>query len=157
MRLFIIGVLISAISGCGFTLRGSQPLPVSLQTLSVVSADNQDPLKKVLIRNLQQRQIVTSTESSVPKLMVNDGVLNRRLLSLFTTGQVAEYELIYSVTWQLWKPGDEAPQTFQFEILREYQDDPDQVLAKSRETNLILQEMRQQAAERILRTLASQN
>lgn len=43
---------------------------------------------------------------------------------------------------------------FEFQLTREYQDDPDQVLAKSRELDLILAEMRRQAADRIIRQLS---
>jgi len=44
-------------------------------------------------------------------------------------------------------------QTVEFDVTRDYQDDPDAVLAKSRELDLVLGEMRQQAAERIIRQI----
>ena len=44
----------------------------------------------------------------------------------------------------------------QFEVVRDYQDDPDQVLAKSRELELMLDEMRDEAADIIIRRLSSQ-
>jgi LPS-assembly lipoprotein len=47
------------------------------------------------------------------------------------------------------------PLNFSFELNRDYQDDPDIALAKSRELSLLLSEMRQQAADRILREMAS--
>ena len=44
----------------------------------------------------------------------------------------------------------------QFEVVRDYQDDPDQVLAKSRELELMLSEMRDEAADIMIRRLSSQ-
>jgi LPS-assembly lipoprotein len=41
-------------------------------------------------------------------------------------------------------------------VAREYQDDPDQVLAKSRELELVLNEMRTESADRMIRLLSSQ-
>ena len=41
-------------------------------------------------------------------------------------------------------------------VAREYQDDPDQVLAKSRELDLVLDEMRAESADRMIRLLSSQ-
>jgi len=43
----------------------------------------------------------------------------------------------------------------QFEVVRDYQDDPDRALAKSRELTLLLNEMRKVAADKILRDMAS--
>jgi LPS-assembly lipoprotein len=50
---------------------------------------------------------------------------------------------------------DRETQAFTFEINRDYQDDPDNALAKSRELTLMLSEMRQQAAVSIVRNIAS--
>ena len=77
------------------------------------------------------------------------------MLSVFPTGQVAEYELIYSVNYTVTFPG-EPPQDSYIEVLREYQDDPNELLAKSRELDLVMSEMRQEAADRIIRLLPSQ-
>ena len=74
-------------------------------------------------------------------------------MSLFSYGQVAEYELIYSVHYQVRFTGEDA-QDFRFELYRDYQDDPNLALAKSRELSLLLNEMRTAAADKILRDLA---
>ena len=93
-------------------------------------------------------------DETAPELKITEDSLNRRTLSLFENGQVAEYELIYGVKYQLQFPNEEL-KTFAFELNRDYQDDPDRALAKSRELNLILSELRLQAADKILRDLAS--
>jgi LPS-assembly lipoprotein len=49
--------------------------------------------------------------------------------------------------------GEDAEQ-FTFELYRDYQDDPNLALAKSRELSLLLSEMRASAADKILRDLA---
>ena len=94
-------------------------------------------------------------EPAILDIRLQGDDLNRRLLSLFPTGQVAEYELILSVRYLIAFPGKE-PQAVEFEVTREYQDDPDAILAKSRELQLVLTEMRQQASERIVRLIPSQ-
>ncbi|MFC6439900.1 LPS assembly lipoprotein LptE [Bowmanella sp. JS7-9] len=158
MRNLLLIVSLLTLTACGFHLRGSQPIPLNLQTLWLTSQDHQDPLFAVLKKRMARHEItlLEQGDEQHAQLLVNDGAVSRRLLSLFPSGQVAEYELIYTVRWSLWRPGDDSAEWFEFDILREYQDDPDQVLAKSRETALIMQEMRQQAAERIMSTLATQ-
>ena len=105
--------------------------------------------------------MLKSKTAKSPELRIVSDKLDRRTLSLFQNGQVAEYELIYAVHYQLrfatnqqGEPSDEQ-QDFHFELNRDYQDDPDIALAKSRELSLMLREMRQEAANKILRDMAS--
>ncbi|MGJ8691891.1 MAG: LPS assembly lipoprotein LptE [Thalassotalea sp.] len=153
--------LLLLINACGFQLRGEYLLPEQLKTLKVTSVDKYGELTRILKQHLKINQVnlVSSTASSattkpVPELRVLKDTLDRRTLSVFPNGQVAEYELIYKVRYQLLIDG-QAPQDFEFELNRDYQDDPDFALAKSRELNLLLSEMRQIAADRILRAMAS--
>ena len=90
----------------------------------------------------------------MPELRLLKDKLDRRTLSVFPNGQVAEYELIYTVIYEL-RFANEDIQTFTFEINRDYQDDPNLALAKSRELSLMLGEMRQESADRILRNMAT--
>jgi LPS-assembly lipoprotein len=61
---------------------------------------------------------------------------------------------VYTIKYQIQFPAQD-PQEIEFDVTREYQDDPDAVLAKSRELDLIQNEMRQEAANRIIRQIAS--
>ena len=97
-------------------------------------------------------KLLTELDPKAPALMLQQDSLERRTLSLFPNGQVAEYELIYRVKYQLLLP-DQDIQEFQFELTRDYQDDPNLALAKAKELDLLLQELRNQAASRIIRQL----
>jgi LPS-assembly lipoprotein len=88
----------------------------------------------------------------LPNKVFKQILMARRLLSVFSTGQVAEYELIYAVNYML-HFADMKPQNYTFTLIREYQDDPRQVLAKTRELNLVLNELRQEAAATIYQRL----
>ena len=154
-------VLLGAISACGFTLRGSQQLPEHITQVEVRSLSAHDPQARALANRLPVYQL-NHTRAARPEELGSTVIidlkpenLDRRLLSVFQTGQVAEYELIYQVEYRLIFP-DQEPINAVVEVLREYQDDPDQVLAKSRELDLILDEMRDDAADRIIRLMASQ-
>ena len=139
--------------GCGFKLRTASVLPNDLQTL-VVTANNPDSqLFAELQKSLALSNINTtdSSSSSAELKLLNDS-LTRRTLSLFPNGQVAEHELIYTVRYQLIRD-KQKPITNSFELTRNYQDDPDNALAKSREMELILNELRAQASNLIIRQL----
>ena len=72
-------------------------------------------------------------------------------MSLFSSQQ----ELIYTVRYKVQFPDQEAILAT-FDVIRDYQDDPDHVLAKSRELDIVLDEMRNEAADIIIRRLSSQ-
>jgi LPS-assembly lipoprotein len=141
------------LSSCGFHLRGN--LPLSHFPAMYVQSQRHSELAALVSARLQHNkvQLLDSYQQSAPMLQLVDDSLERRTLSLFPNGQVAEYELIYKVRYALTMP-DKEPQQYQFEIFRDYQDDPNQALGKAKELELLLDELRQQAANRILRQLS---
>ncbi len=147
--------LTSLISSCGFQLRGDYLLSDELQTLYVSSSDVHGELTRLVKQHLIRNKVNVLKHKNVtaPELRIMSDKLDRRTLSVFQNGQVAEYELIYAVHYQL-RFANEESQNFRFELNRDYQDDPNLALAKSRELSLLLSEMRSSAADRILRDMA---
>ncbi|MEE2022771.1 MULTISPECIES: LPS-assembly lipoprotein LptE [Alkalimonas] len=152
LRLLLFVVLAWQLTGCGFQLRGQ--LPLQLFDGVYLQAERHSELATILRQRLQSHQIVllNQPEQDSPSVYLLHDSLERRTLSLFPNGQVAEYELIYQVRYSIQTPGAEA-QVFEFELFRDYQDDPNRALAKARELELMLAELREQAAQRILRQL----
>ena len=157
----ILMITTLALASCGFHLRSDKTLPSNTDYLYVQATSQNAPLVRALENRMKVYQIkggpeaARGQEETTITLRLQPESLDRRLLSVFATGQVAEYELIYAVRYTVLFPNGEELKT-SFEVLREYQDDPDQVLAKSRELNLVLSEMRLEAADRIIRLLSSQ-
>lgn len=140
------------LTSCGFHLRGS--LPLERYPAIFVDAKKHSELASLLSEQLESNavKLLTKLDPKAPALMLQQDSLERRTLSLFPNGQVAEYELIYRVKYQVLLPGRDI-QEFQFELTRDYQDDPNLALAKAKELDLLLQELRSQAASRIIRQL----
>ena len=88
-------------------------------------------------------------------IAINRDELSRRTLSLSGSGQVAEYELIYSVDYSI-NEANKDPVDLRIEVYRDYQDDPNFALAKTRERELLVAEMREEAARRMLRQILAQ-
>jgi LPS-assembly lipoprotein len=154
-RLSLVFALLSSIllSSCGFHLRGD--LPLSHFPAMYIQSERHSELAALLSSRLEYNKVelLGSYQQSAPMLQLLSDTLERRTLSLFPNGQVAEYELIYKVRYMLTMPEGEA-QPYEFELFRDYQDDPNQALAKAKELELMLGELRQQAANRIMRQLA---
>ncbi|MGB1197651.1 MAG: LPS assembly lipoprotein LptE [Thalassotalea sp.] len=156
IRTISIGICISLLASCGFNLRGDYFIAAQLQHLNVNSVDKYGELTRLVKQHLLLNKVnITPTyDNTLPELKILKDTLDRRTLSVFPNGQVAEYELIYTAHYQL-RFASEDFQSFKVELNRDYQDDPDLALAKSRELALMLSEMRQEAANRIIRKLAS--
>ena len=153
ISLTLVTVMLSA---CGFKLRGDYLLAPELQTIYVSSVDKHGELTRLVKQHLaiNHVNVIKIYNSEIPELKILKDTLDRRTLSVFENGQVAEYELIYTVRYQL-QFAEQDVRIFSFELNRDYQDDPNIALAKSRELNLLLSEMRQSAADRILREMAT--
>ncbi len=140
------------ISSCGFQLRGQ--LPLAKYPAIYLQGDQHSQLLTELSTQLRRNNVQLPEQSSlqIPQIKLDQDSLQRRTLSLFPNGQVAEYELIYTVNYQLQLPNQD-PVPFQIELFRDYQDDPNRALAKARELDLLLAELRGQAVGRIIRQL----
>lgn len=141
------------LSGCGFHLKQASDMPADLTVIQLQGADTRSALFEQLQTTLKQNDIALSNQANLPVLYLHPANLERSTLSLFRNGQVAEYGLTYRVSYSLTRP-NQTPIEKQFELYRNYQDDPDFALAKSREMTLIIRELRQQASQRIVRELS---
>ncbi|WP_417658617.1 LPS assembly lipoprotein LptE [Pseudidiomarina sp.] len=148
-------ILTTALSGCGFQLRDNYQLPAAMQAVSV-QAPAFSEFSQVLQRRLTLAgaELVDSAQADMTIEVLSDQ-LDRRTLSLSQSGQVAEYEMIYTVNYQIIQQGSE-PQKLQVEVYRDYQDDPNFALAKTREREVLIREMRDDAARQLLRQTIAQ-
>ncbi|QIZ77582.1 LPS assembly lipoprotein LptE [Ferrimonas lipolytica] len=142
------------LSGCGLRLQGNYQYPEQLSQVQLQSNDEYGELHRLMQERFREHSIQVVDDNNAPKIWLNDDRLERATLSLFPSGQVAEYELIYSVSFNV-QLKDQQAQRFSIEVRRDYLDDPRTALAKNRELNLLLQEMRQNAADKIMRILAT--
>ncbi|GGI83631.1 LPS-assembly lipoprotein LptE [Shewanella hanedai] len=142
-------------AGCGFKLQGNYSIPEQLRTLHLSSQDQYSELTRLVRERLRLQGITLAEEAdNIPNLQILNDSLDRTTLSLYPTGNVAEYELTYHVTFSVSLPDQDAQQ-FDVDIHRDYLDDPRTALAKSREMEMLLKEMRVQAADKMIQTLAT--
>ncbi|WP_298444759.1 LPS assembly lipoprotein LptE [uncultured Ferrimonas sp.] len=142
------------LSGCGFRLQGNYQYPEQLAQVQLQSNDQYGELHRLLQDKMRLHNIQVVNDANAPRIWLNNDQLERTTLSLFPSGQVAEYQLVYSVSFNVQLQQQQA-QTFNVEVRRDYLDDPRTALAKNRELDLLLQEMRQSAADKIMRILAT--
>ena len=141
------------LTSCGFHLKKASNLPDDLKVITLVGDDEKSALFELVEKELIASKVELTQGGKHPELKIHKDRLERQILSLFDNGQVAEYELAYSVSYTLKRPGQKAINQ-SFELYRNYQDDPDNALAKAKELDLLLSEIRKQASRRIVRELS---
>ncbi|MEM0911169.1 MAG: LPS assembly lipoprotein LptE, partial [Pseudomonadota bacterium] len=128
-RLVVIFLCANTVA-CGFSLRGSQALPEELSDIAINASTQFAPLARTLSDRLPVYQLngslidsssqINSPRSATVLIKMQPERLERRLLSLFSSGQVAEYELIYSVDYEVTFP-DREMINHTLTVAREYQ------------------------------------
>ncbi|MGO1191032.1 LPS-assembly lipoprotein LptE [Vibrio casei] len=153
-RILIITSLAMITTACGFHLRGNYLLPEDVSHVSVTSFDSYNTLTREVKKQLKLNgvEIVTPAADVANLYLISESDSNRTL-SLYQNARAAEYELAYSVSYRVLVPGYDS-RSFQINVTRSYLDNPLAALAKSVEKDMILDEMREQAAEQIIRQMA---
>lgn len=152
-QFLFLTLTISLLTGCGFHLKNSYQLPTSLQQLQLQSSDKYSEITRLVKATLLQYNATIIDDKTAPLLSLGKETFERGTLSLFSSGQVAEYELIYSLAYKVIIEQQE-PQSFMVNIRRDYLDDPQTAQAKSREREQLLREVRQEAAIKIVQQLS---
>lgn len=150
----LFGAVISGgLTGCGFHLRGSKPLP---NTLHIVEIDTEDP-HGFVARQLQNR-LHANGSRIVDKgpiiLHLGREEILRRSISFNSQQRVAEFQLILQIGYQVDQrdPGVRVAEHI-IQVAKIYRYDPTNPSGKSEEENLLQQEMRRDLLDQLMREL----
>ena len=155
-RLFI-GLSLMAVAGCGFHLRGTANIPVSLQIMYVQGVSMQQGLGLELKRGLTRNgvTVINGYQEGRAVLTILSNKFERRVLSVGSDAKVSEYELNGIVTFKVSDgEGKVLSDSQTVEAQRDYQFDQDQVLGKDEEERLLQEQLNQQLVQSILRRLS---
>jgi LPS-assembly lipoprotein len=143
--------LLLLLSACGFHLRGN--LPDQVQLPPTYLAGNDGPLKQELRHYLAiaGSPVVDNEKGAqlVIDLLKED--VQRRVLSVDSSGRVNEYEVDYAATYSVKRTDGKtviAPETLDQQ--RSYTFDQSEVLAKDQEQERLVQDMRGDAVRRMM-------
>jgi len=143
-----------ALSACGFQLRGSYDVPPFLREISLKIPDGADALGRELRLALERNQIATAGGELL--LDVVSETLNRQTSSVDSSARAAEYTLVYAVEFRLNSSDGRLIGPLESLILRRsYQYSSSNIVGKSTEEETLVQELRMDAAQQIVRQLAT--
>ncbi len=157
MKRFALILLLTAglLSGCGFHLRGTIVLPDSIRTVAITSPDNK--LKDILADRLESSKVtvIKSPNSDSAHIKITGANFGREVRTIDTRGKSTGYILIYKVSYKVIDgKGKELVKPSIATSRRDYNYDPTQLLSATREEELLRDEMREDAAQGILRKMS---
>lgn len=150
----ILGIVLS---GCGFRLKGTTPLPFA--TLYTNISDNTAfgaQLRRSIVASSPATRIVPAAQDAEARLQQLANRRIRRELSIDASGHVEEYELILEFVFQLTDQRGHLilpPTTLR--ARRDVPYDPHAVQATRAEVDMIFEDMQQSMIARVLRRLSA--
>lgn len=150
LALVLLALMVSA---CGFHLRGDWALPDFLQPLALSLPAGNPPLEQEVRDGLALFGI--QPESGGYRLVLQPETVERQTAVVDTRAKAAEYQLTYLLRWSLLRDTDRSTAVTErvIRIRRSYQYDTTAVVGKATEETTLINEMRREAVQTLLRQL----
>ena len=155
MRAALLVVLL-ALAGCGFQLRGTASLPFETLYMRPTATPG---VALDLKRNIQtgtHTTLVDDPKRADAILELSSDIREKVILSLAATGRVREYQLRYRVNFRVHdgKGADFIPMTA-VQLTRDVTYNDSDVLAKESEEQLLYRDMQSDMVQQLMRRLAA--
>jgi LPS-assembly lipoprotein len=153
----LILAAVSLLNGCGFRLAGSEPLPAIMQHTYLSLKDPYTDFSREFEHRLKSAGAVLqpTSELATARINVTQDLVEQRTLSVSATNIPTEYELIYTITFDV-HAGDKqvlAPQTVS--LSKDYSFEENVQLAKEHEADILRQQMARDLVSIAMRRLTS--
>lgn len=142
---FLAAVMLAS---CGWHLRGWQS-PSQVIDIQLQAVDRYAPLTLALYDAMQQREISDRRDAKI-KLFLGNEVLHKRTVAVTSIGSPSQYEMSLAVEYRYWSSEAASKTTSTATVIRAFDFNPSNTVAKTQEENTLLEEMRRELAHRIL-------
>jgi LPS-assembly lipoprotein len=155
MRLFLVLVLCTALTACGFHLRGQLPIPESISVIAVKSNEKDLHRRMTDALSFSGATVVSSTADAAALLDLHDVKYERSVRTIDDRGKVNGYLLVYRVNFTLVTAQGETLRDSTVFTRRDFNFDPDLVLQAEIEEESLREDMLTDLTQQILRQLAT--
>jgi len=144
-----------ALSGCGFQLQGVAQMPEGVERIHLATEDYLTPFAVEMREAIERSGAVMSTtaEAADVVLRIDRDRMGRQVLSVSATNTPQEYEIFYWVDYAIYRDGEPVVPVQRLEMWRTISFSNDELLAKSREQDILHEAMARDIADLVLRKL----
>lgn len=145
-----------SLSACGFHPRGDTVLPTFMAKTYIQGATTYSDLETDLHRALDSAgvQVIAVPQDATAQLRILHEIFAQRVLSVSVAGVAIEYELSYTVDFEVTNAAGKTLLAHQSQTLtRDFTFSETQMLGKTNEDDLLHGEMRHEMVRRILRRI----
>ncbi len=149
-------LLLAVLSACGFQLRGSASLPSEMAETYLRVADDSTLFVRELRLLLEANgvRLVERAGDETAVLNISRQSLSRRSLTISGEARVREFELIFVIDFDLKDArGQVLVEPTSLRLTRDFQFDEREILAASREEELLRADLRRAMAVQVIRRL----
>lgn len=165
MKNIIVSLFILTLSACGWHLRGAASGEDKLAMMApldvvIASKDNHSPLMNALRESLPGYKIteIKSAKPGALTLSMGPELVDRRTAGVGSDALTSAYELTLRVSYSIEKAGTIiTPRDTSARVSRTYNFNVNNVNSAAQEEELVLQEMRRDLAQTVLRRLKKLN
>jgi len=145
------------LAGCGWQLKGTEPLPPAMAATYVESPDLHSEFDRALRRTLvaSGSRLVSSRGDATAVIRVRKDETGRRVLSVSARNTPQEYEVFYTVEYSVEVGGQEVIPAQTLELVNDYSYDETALLAKEREEAGLRTALARDLAGLVVRRLGS--
>jgi LPS-assembly lipoprotein len=151
-------MLASLVTGCGFRLEGSAPLPASLALVRIDAADTQSDfyfgLRKALLAAGSRIDDQGKDDAAAVIHVITDSA-SEHILTVSTLNVPTEYELTYSLKFSVSSTGHELIVPEEHRLVRDYSYSESALLAKEREKSILSEALANDMVSVVMRRLSS--
>ncbi len=147
----LLAIVLSVLVGCGYHMRGAMEMP---EGVGGVYLDNASPaLRSAFVQAFAGSQVavVDSLAKAGFVLKVLSERMDRRVLTLTNTGKANEFELRYTLDYQITDAQNKLlVDTQSLSLTRDYFNDQLAIIAKTDEEQVLSRELYQRAVQQIV-------
>lgn len=144
------------LSGCGYSLRGSESLAMSLPDLQLNLQNPNSEFSRLLRRSLDTAGVVlsdTGMDGDTSQLSVSDVRVQNQPVSVNPAARAAQYEIRLSIDIQLLNGDQEIIPRETLTVERSYFEDIENIAGNQEEVEIISSEMRRELINLLIRRL----
>ncbi|VFP84217.1 LPS-assembly lipoprotein LptE [Candidatus Erwinia haradaeae] len=153
----LFSIMTLCTDGCGYHPYPIFRIPDIMQTLIVDTTDPYGPLATAVYEELQHHSVriidTPTTHTNITSLRLQEETVSRDITATFPNGKTSEYVIMMTIHAEVVIP-DQGVYPITSAVSRSFFDHPQAALAKDTEQNIIIDDMRQQAVEDLIRQFA---